>query len=174
MSKNNLKLEKFNFSKTYKGQKEFDCNNEMINKFVHKSLKKRVKKHLSQAYVLLKNERFIGFYTLDTFSIAKENFELENKPSGLPPIVPIVKLNMLGIDKSLQGQGLGKRLLRDVFLKVYQISKLAGCTGIYLLAEKDAILFYESLGFVGIKEDEPLPMFLNIDIILELFLEESN
>ena len=170
----NLKLEKFDPSKTYKGQKEFDCNNEMINKFVHKSLKKRVKKHLSQAYVLLNNERFIGFYTLDTFSIAKENFELENKPSGLPPIVPVVKLNMLGIDKSLQGQGLGKRLLRDVFLKVYQISKLAGCTGIYLLAEKEAILFYENLGFVAIKEDEPLPMFLNIDIILELFLEESN
>jgi len=174
MSKKELKLEKFDLSKTYKGQKEFDCNNEMINKFVHKSLKKRVKKHLSQAYVLLNNERFIGFYTLDTFSIAKENFELENKPSGLPPIVPLVKLNMLGIDKSLQGQGLGKRLLRDVFLKVYQISKLAGCIGVYLLAEKEAIPFYENLGFVGIKENEPLPMFLNIDIILELFLEESN
>jgi len=174
MSKKELKLEKFDPSKTYKGQKEFDCNNKMINKFVHKSLKKRVKKHLSQAYILLNNEEFVGFYTLDTFSIAKDNFELENKPSGLPPIVPVVKLNMLGIDKSLQGQGLGKRLLRDVFLKVYQISKLAGCTGIYLLAEKDAILFYESLGFVGIKDDEPLPMFLNIDIILELFLEESN
>jgi len=174
MSKKELKLEKFDPFKIYKGQKEFDCNNEMINKFVHKSLKKRVKKHLSQAYVLLEDEQFVGFYTLDTFSIAKENFELENKPSGLPPIVPVVKLNMLGIDKSLQGEGLGKRLLRDVFLKVYEISKLAGCTGIYLLAEKEAIAFYESLGFVGIKDDEPLPMFLNIDIILELFLAESN
>ena len=166
----NLKLEKFDLSKTYTGQKEFDCNNEMINKFVHKSLKKRVKKHLSQAYVLLDkedDERFVGFYTLDTFSIAKDNFELENKPSGLPPIVPVVKLSMLGIDKTLQGKGIGKRLLKDVFLKVYQISQLAGCTGVYLLAEKDAIKFYENLGFVGIKDDEPLPMFLNLDIILE-------
>jgi len=170
----NLKLEKFDLSKTYIGQKEFDCNNKMINQFVHKSLKKRVKKHLSQAYVLLKNERFVGFYTLDTFSIAKDNFELENRPSGLPPIVPVVKLSMLGVDKSLQGEGIGKRLLRDIFLKVYQISKLAGCTGIYLLAEKDAVLFYERLGFVGIKDDEPLPMFLNIDIVLELFSEEGN
>jgi GNAT superfamily N-acetyltransferase len=146
----------------------------MINKFVHKSLKKRVKKHLSQAYVLLENERFVGFYTLDTFSIAKDNFELESRPSGFPLIVPVVKLNMLGIDKALQGQGLGKRLLRDVFLKVYQISKLAGCTGIYLLAEKGAILFYESLGFVAIKEDEPLPMFLHIDVILECLSPEEN
>ena len=169
----NLKLEKFDSSKTYKGQKEFDCNNEMINRFVQKNLKKRVKKYLSQAYVLLEDERFVGFYTLDSFSIAKNNFELEeHKPSGLPPIVPLIKLSMIGIDKSLQGKGLGKRLLRDVFLKVYQISKLAGCIGIYLLAENEAISFYEKLGFVAIKDDEPLPMFLTLDVILELFSDE--
>ena len=168
-----LTLEKFDSSKTYKGQKEFDCNNEMINRFVQKNLKKRVKKHLSQAYVLLEDERFVGFYTLDSFSIAKNNFELEeHKPSGLPPIVPLIKLSMIGIDKSLQGKGLGKRLLRDVFLKVYQISKLAGCIGIYLLAENEAISFYEQLGFVAIKDDEPLPMFLTLDVILELFSDE--
>jgi len=167
----NLKLETFNPSKTYKGIKTFDCNNEMINQFVQKNLKKRVKKHFSQAYVLLDNERFVGFYTLDTFSIAKDNFEFENRPSGLPPIVPVVKLGMIGVDKSLQGQGIGKRLLRDMFVKVFQISKLAGCAGIYLLAEKDAIEFYKALGFIAIKDDEPLPMFLNIDVILELFSE---
>ena len=165
----NLKLEIFDPSKTYKGIKSFDCNNDMINRFVHKNLKKRVKKHFSQAYVLLENEKFVGFYTLDTFSIAKDNFEFENRPSSLSPIVPVVKLSMLAVDKSLQGQGIGKRLLRDVFVKVYQISQLAGCAGVYLLAEKDAVPFYDSLGFMAIKEDEPLPMFLNIDLILKLF-----
>ena len=165
----NLKLETFDPSKAYKGIKSFDCNNEMINRFVQKNLKKRVKKHFSQAYVLLENEKFVGFYTLDTFSIAKDNFEFENRPSSLPPIVPVVKLSMLAVDKSLQGQGIGKRLLRDVFVKVYQISQLAGCAGVYLLAEKDAVPFYDSLGFMAIKEDEPLPMFLNIDLILKLF-----
>jgi len=165
----NFKLELFDPSKTYKGLKTFDCGNEMINRFVQKNLKKRVKKHFSQAYVLLQNERFVGFYTLDTFSIAKDNFEFENRPSASPPIVPVVKLGMLGIDKSLQGKGLGKRLLKDVFVKVYHLSKLAGCAGIYLLAERDAIDFYKTFGFVEIKDDEPLSMFLKIDVILELF-----
>jgi len=167
----NLKLEVFEPSKIYKSLKSFDCNNEMINKFVQKNLKKWVKKHFSQAYVLLDSEKFVGFYTLDTFSIAKDDFEFDNKPSSLPPIVPMVKLSMLGVDKSLQGQGLGKKLLRDMLIKAYKISKLAGCAGVYLLAEKDAISFYKALGFVAIKEDEPLPMFLNIDMILELFQE---
>ena len=166
---NRLRLETFDPSKSYEGIKIFDCGNEMINRFVQKNLKKRVKKHFSQAYVLLDNERFVGFYTLDTFSIAKDDFEFENRPSGLPPIVPVVKLSMLGVNKSLQKQSIGKRLLKDVFVKVYQISQLAGCAGVYLLAEKDAVPFYNSLGFMAIKEDEPLPMFLNIDLILEIF-----
>ncbi len=49
--------------------------------------------------------------------------------------------------------------------------EITGCAGIYLLAENSAIPFYESLGFVAIKEvsnDEALPMFLSIDVILEL------
>jgi len=70
---NRLRLETFDPSKSYKGIKTFDCGNEMINRFVQKNLKKRVKRHFSQAYVLLDNERFVGFYTLDTFSIAKDD-----------------------------------------------------------------------------------------------------
>ena len=163
-----LRLVTFNASTTYKGIKAFDCGNEMINTFVQKSLKKRVKKYLSQAYVLLnEKENFVGFYTLDTFSINKEIFELPNKPSTLPPIVPVVKLNILGIDKTLQGQGIGKRLLKDALLKVVNISKIARCVGIYLTAEKDAVTFYEKLGFVALNNAEPLPMFLHIEKILE-------
>lgn len=161
------RLVKFNTSSSYKGMKTFDCNNEMINTFVHKSLKKRVKKHLSQAYVLLRDDTFSGFYTLDTFSIARDMFETEQKPSALPPVVPVVKLGMLAVDKNLQGQGLGKRLLRDAMLKVAEISDLAGCAGIYLLAEKDAVVFYESLGFITIKKGIPSPMFLSIEHVLD-------
>jgi GNAT superfamily N-acetyltransferase len=160
------RLVKFNTSSNYKSIKIFDCNNDMINTFVHKSLKKRVKKHLSQAYVLLRDDTFSGFYTLDTFSIAKDMFETELKPSALPPVVPVVKLGMLAVDKNLQGQGLGKRLLRDAMLKVAKISELSGCAGIYLLAEEDAVAFYESLGFIKIKEDTPSPMFLSIEQVL--------
>jgi len=163
-----LKLIAFDTSVTYKGIKAFDCNNEMINTFVSKSLKKRVKKHFSQAYVLLdEKEHFVGFYTLDTFSISRKIFELSDKPSGLPPIVPVVKLGMLGVHISLQKQGIGKRLLRDAFLKVANISKIAGCTGVYLLAEEESISFYTKLGFVALNQSKPTSMFLHIDKILE-------
>ena len=161
-----MRLEKFNTLVSYKGLKTFDCGNDMIHTFVKKSLKKRVKKHFSQAYVLLENEIFVGFYTLDTFSIARDTFDTENRPSGLPPIVSVVKLGMLGVDKKIQAQGIGKRLLRDAMLKVVHISELAGCTGLYLLAEVEAIEFYKALGFKSLKESSPLPMFLHIETII--------
>jgi len=50
-------------------------------------------------------------------------------------------------------------------LKVVQISELAGCAGLYLLAEKDAVEFYEKLGFVKLNSKIPTPMFLSIKTI---------
>lgn len=163
-----LKLVSFDTSITYKGIKNFDYGNEMINTFAIKSLKKRVKKHLSRAYVLLdKDEKFVGFYALDTFLIHRETFELDNKPSALPPMVPVVKLNMLGLNVDLQKQGIGKKLIQDAIIKVANISKIAGCVGLYLLAEKDVISFYKNLGFITLNHATPLPMFLHIEKILD-------
>jgi len=118
-------------------------------------------------YVLTdEKEHFLGFYTLDTFSIHRELFELE-RPSSLPPAVPVIKLGMLGVDRSIQGRGIGKRLLRDAFLRVVEISHIAGCAGVYLLAEERAIGFYKKLGFIMLKRTSPAPMFLHIDKIIE-------
>lgn len=163
-----MQLEKFDISATYSGLKKFDCANEMINRFVQKSLKKRLKKHLSQAYILLNNNDIVGFYTLDTFAISKDTFELENS-TGLPPMIPVIKLGMLGVDRQYQGKGIGKRLLRDTMLKVVEISEVVGCSGVYLLAESSAVGFYESLGFVKLREANPIPMFLHIEKIIKSY-----
>ncbi|OQX73496.1 MAG: hypothetical protein B6D59_05540 [Campylobacteraceae bacterium 4484_4] len=162
-----MRIEVFDTTKHYKGLKSFDCGNEMINRFVQKSLKKRISKHLSQAYVLLHGDRFAGFYTLDTFAIRREEFDPQKRPSGLPPIVPVVKIGMLGLSVHLQGKGIEKRLLRDTFTKIIVISKLAGCAGVFLLAEKEAVTFYESLGFITLKETTPRPMFLPIETLTD-------
>ena len=163
---NNFTVEKFDLSKNYKGFKEFDCNDEMINQFVQKNLKKRVKKSFSQAFVLLDKNLFVGFYTLESFSISKDSLENQNL-SSLPPNVPVIKLGMLGIDKKYQNKKLGSRLLKNALLKVIQISNLTGCIGVYLLSQPNAKSFYEKLGFKVLKKQTPTPMFLHIKTIKE-------
>ena len=167
-----LKLVAFDPSVSYKGLKTFDCGNEMINAFVRRSLKKRVKRNFSQAYLLLdEKETLVGFYTLDTFAIARELFVESNKPAGTPPMLPVIKLSMLGVSKDLQHQGIGQRLLKDAIHKVHIIAKIVGCAGLYLFAEEDAVGFYERLGFMKLKEAVPVPMFLDIGVIRTLLDE---
>ncbi len=165
-----MRLEKFDTSKNYSGLKHFDCNNEMINNFVKKSLKKRLKRGLSQGYILLDGDRVVGFYTLDSFAITRDSFEGDERPAGLPPMVPVVKLGMLGVDKHYQKRGIGKRLLRDALVKVVNISEMIGCIGIYLLAESEAVDFYRKLGFIVLNGTKPTPMFLHIETIKTLVI----
>lgn len=170
------RLETYDLSKKYRQQKTFDCGNEMINRYVQKNLKKRVKNHTIQAYVLSDKENnndFIGFYTLESFTIAKDIFQIFTPPPATPPLIPVLKLGMLGIDKRYQGKGLGRKLLKNAVKKTAHVSMIAGCKGLYLLAEENAVSFYRRLGFLPLQDLKPTPMFLDIDLILDALLPQQ-
>lgn len=173
MSDNRFVIEQYDTSKTYFQQKKFDCGNKIINKFVHSSLKKQISQHFSQAYVLLdteNSESFSAFYTLTSFKLSAP--ELDKLSQGsLPRDIPCVRLVMLGVDKSLQGQGIGKKMMSDALHRVHRASKEIGIYGLYLDADPDAIAFYLSLGFTRLDEGdqtEVAKMFLNIETIKAL------
>ena len=173
MSDNQFVIENFEPKKSYHQQKKFDCGNKIINKFVHSSLKKQVNQNLSQAYVLLdtnENDRFSAFYTLTSFKLQAD--ELEKLSNGsLPRDIPCVRLVMLGVDSSLQGQGIGKKLMSDTLHRVHRASKEIGIYGLYLDADPNATGFYLSLGFTRLDNggsDEIAKMFLSIEIIDQL------
>lgn len=161
-------LEIYDPDKTYTNQKRFACKNEIINKFVAGSLKKQVRRSLSQCFVLLdtnNDNRFIGFYTLSSFAI--DAVILEGISGGsLPSRIPCSRLIMLGIDKEYEGRGLGKRLMQSVIQKTIRAAEQIGIYGLYLDADEKAYTFYIKLGFIALQEkvdQNPTPMFLPID-----------
>lgn len=163
-------LEHYDPDKTYAKQKRFDCENKTINKFVAGSLKKQVRQNLSQCFVLLdtnSEDRFIGFYTLSSFSI--EASELKNMSEGsLPSHIPCSRLIMLGVDKDYKKRGLGKLLLQSIMLKTINAAEQIGIYGLFLDADKDAYTFYIEHGFIPLQKkiaSKPTPMFLHIDTI---------
>ena len=165
------RLEVYDPTKSYRDQKKFDCGNAMINRYVQKNLKKRVKNHSTQGYVLSNDENdFVGFYTLETFTITKKLFQTFPSPAATPPMIPVIKLGMLGIDKSYQKMGLGRKLLKNAVKKTAKISTMAGCKGLFLWAEEEALDFYSRLGFLPLQNITPTPMFLDIDTILDALI----
>ena len=173
MSDNQFVIEKFVPTSSYFQQKKFDCGNRVISKFVHSSLKKQVNQSFSQAYVLLdthENDRFSAFYTLTSFKLQADELEKLSKGS-LPRDIPCVRLVMLGVDSSLQGQGIGKKMMSDALHRVHRASKEIGVYGLYLDADPKATNFYLSLGFTRLDSggsDDIAKMFLSIEVINQL------
>jgi GNAT superfamily N-acetyltransferase len=162
-----IELSNFDPTKTYVGRKQFDCEHEIINKFVHESLASQVKKKLSVAYVLtdsLNDDRLVGFFTITHHAIsaaALSNLQL----GSLPRNIPCARLVMLGIDKAYKGQDLGRRLLKQALVLTKQASTQMGCFGLYLDADAKAVGFYQKLGFVmleGNRSPAPSPMFIPV------------
>ena len=161
-------LEIYDPAKSYRNQKKFDCGNAMINRYVQKNLRKRVKNHSVQGYVLSNDKNdFVGFYTLEAFTITKEIFQLSPSPSATRPLIPVIKLGMLGVDRQYQKRELGRKLLKNAIKKTSRISELAGCKGLFLWAEEEAVTFYSRLGFLPLQDITPTPMFLDIETILD-------
>lgn len=161
-------LELYDPDKTYTNQKRFACKNKTINKFVASSLKKQVRQNLSQCFVLLdtnNDDRFIGFYTLSSFTIDANMLEALSKGS-LPSRIPCSRLIMLGVDKEYEGRGLGKLLVQSALLKTIKAANQIGIYGLYLDADEKEYTFYIERGFIALQEKsdpKPTPMFLHID-----------
>jgi len=67
---------------------------------------------------------------------------------NMPDPIPVVVLGRLAVDLGLQGQGIGRALVRDAALRVVQSAHLIGIRGMLIHAiSTDAKNFYERLGF---------------------------
>jgi GNAT superfamily N-acetyltransferase len=78
---------------------------------------------------------------------------------------------MLGVDSSLQGQGIGKKMMSDTLHRVHRASKEIGVYGLYLDADPKATNFYLSLGFTRLDNggiEDIAKMFLSIEVINQL------
>lgn len=60
--------------------------------------------------------------------------------------LPVLRLVRLAVDRSAQGHGVGKLLLRAVSQIVHEMAESVGCVGVGVDAKPDAIRFYERYG----------------------------
>ena len=68
-------------------------------------------------------------------------------------------LGRLAVDKSFQGLGIGKSLLRHAFESAVEVSNKTGIYAIYTQAkDEDAKKYYQKRGFIEF-QDQPLSLF---------------
>ena len=171
----NLRIEKYDHTKTYIGQSKFNCGNAVIDKFVQSGLKKQVKDNISQAYVVidaLNNNCFVGFYTINAYTLHASELAVLSKGS-LPKIISCLRLVMLGVGEAYKSNGIGKKLLQHAINLTLKVSGEIGVYGLFLDADQKAVNFYRKHSFEALNEvqvDAPTPMFLSLETIKQALI----
>src|SRR5690606_33257708 len=116
----------------------FGCGKEALDRFLQRHALVNQKAGSAQTYVVCRGEqRVAGYYSLAVGAV--EHADVPGRVSkGLArhPI-PVMLLARLAIDRSEQGKGLGKALLKAALLRPAQAADIAGIRALFVHAKDD-------------------------------------
>jgi len=132
----------------------FDCGKEDLNRLLKRQAWSSPQAHSAQTYVLVKDLRVLGYYSLAAWSVTHEEAtERVRKGLARHPI-PVILLARLAVDASVHGQGLGSALLKDALLRTAQAADTIGARALLVHAKDDgARAFYEHFTFEASPSD---------------------
>jgi GNAT superfamily N-acetyltransferase len=133
----------------------FDCGVPALDEWLERFALSDQGAGASVTYVLERGRRIIGFYTLAPHVIEPEEVS-RRLGAGLPrrrPI-PVFLLARLGLDRSVQGIGLGGDLLRDALARCAAVADGIGGRAVLVHAkDAGAAAFYQRYGFVPLEQN---------------------
>lgn len=151
---------------SYTFLKGFSCGEALLDDYFKTKLKRALKsENVTGIGAINDKGELFAFCTLTFLILDKARVQTQLEQSNQPPQVPAVKLSMLAVDVSYQGQGIGAELLMMAFDQAITVHHTIPVKGMYLDAAPKAIRFYQSLGFQVLDEtgtDGTTPMFLPI------------
>ena len=159
--------------------KPFDCEDDDLNEFLFEEAIPYRKEKLATTFVVENNERTLGYYSLlnDSLQLKEEMFtsksqfrkflrELMPYPKRHLKTIPALKIGRLAIDKTFKGKGLGSVIMANIISKCIKMNQEQACRLITVDAYKQAVPFYQKMGFKflieGDKDDTTRLMFLDL------------
>lgn len=143
----------------------FDCDlHPSLNDWLKRFAWTNQQNESSRTYIVHRANRVVACYSIATGSAAKEEAP-ERVAKGLAnhPI-PVILLTRLAVDKSEQGTGLGKAMLKDAMTRIAAAADIVGARAMLVHAiDEKAAAFYRRFGF--------LPSLVN-DLHLMLLLKD--
>lgn len=126
---------------------DFSCGTAALDDWLKRRALTNQDNDATKTFVVCDGERVVGFYALAAGAISTQSVGGKFK-RNLPDPIPVVILARLAIDRSFQGQGLGRALFRDAALRTLGAADAIGIKGIIVHALSDsAKQFYLALGF---------------------------
>jgi GNAT superfamily N-acetyltransferase len=140
----------------------FDCANEQLNAWLIDHALAGQRADLARTYLALVGETVIGYVSLTTGSIRREEAP-RRYARGMPrhPL-PTILIARLAVDHRHQGHGLGSRLLAEALRRAVVASDTVAARLVVVDTIDDrAAAFYRDRGFIDIEEN-PRRLFRKI------------
>jgi GNAT superfamily N-acetyltransferase len=134
----------------------FSCGNDDLDRFFRNYAgQNQFRSHIGTTYVGVEGGRICGYATVSSAAIERDKLPAKSRKK-LPPSypLPVLRLARLGVARELQGCGIGKELLRFVFLLALKMRDDFGCVGVVVDAKTSAVAFYKQLGFFELEAKE--------------------
>ncbi|NKJ08570.1 GNAT family N-acetyltransferase [Rhizobium sp. SG741] len=140
---------------------EFDSGVPELDDWLRRRARANQAGGASRTFVVCERNRVVAYYALAFGAVrileAPGRFK-RNMPDPIPVAVP----GRLAIDRTYQGRGIGRALVRDAGLRLLNAAEILGIRGVLVHAiSDDARAFYEAVGFLPSLSD---PMMLMIGL----------
>ncbi|MCV0351612.1 MAG: GNAT family N-acetyltransferase [Nitratireductor sp.] len=139
----------------------FNSGKEPLDRFLQRHALVNQKAGSAQTYVVCRGEqRVVGYYSLAVGAVEHADAPGRVGKGLARHPIPVMLLARLAIDRSEQGKGLGKALLKDALLRTAQAADIAGIRALLVHAKDDeARAWYERFDFDPSPTD-PYHLFL--------------
>lgn len=143
---------------------EFDSGVTSINDYLQRQARKAQAAKQAVVYVICRQDTpvVMGYYTLSSGSIARENVVPKSHQRNSPSVHPVTLLGRMGITLEAQGQGFAIDLLQDAIERAISASNTIGSTAmiVHPLNERLSDFYTKYAGFIPCPELSPVTLML--------------
>jgi len=129
----------------------FSCGVEPLDRYFRDQAGQEMRRNVAAVFLLrmLDSSAVAGYYTLSAMSLEPTELPLD-LIKRLPryPTLPALLIGRLAVDRSYQGQGIGRAMLMSALSRSLKLRSEVGAIGVVVDAKDDAAgQFYEHYGF---------------------------
>lgn len=135
---------------------DFDSGVPVLDAWLTGRARRNARSGASRTFVVTRanGTDVVGFYTLSAAGIA-HRFAPGRLRRNMPDPVPAALIGRLAVDRTSQGEGLGRYLLADAVRRTVRVASEIGVRALLVHALDDqAAAFYRSTGFVALPGTE--------------------
>ena len=147
----------------------FKNQNEELRSFLIEDAMKNQELLISTTYLWFytKTDQLVAYTTLLSDSLRVKETELEKAfidKGILYKSLPALKIGRLCVDERFINRGIGTIIIEFSMSIGIEIGKKVGCRFVVLDSKKEALEFYERLGFQELRDDkkETVPMYFDL------------